>query len=74
MIPATYSQAEAIADCKAQLAQIETRIASALADRATVRGQRAWCEINNQLHGLYVLQYDVQKDLERCEAGDYLPA
>lgn len=69
-----YTQAEAIKDCREQLAQVDERIAQALRDRQTAanRGYSASTRraVEQQLHQLYVLQYDVRKDLARCEAGD----
>ncbi len=60
--------AEAIKDCEAQLAQVDARIAECLAARKVIR-QQASHRINEQrLHGLYMLRYDVLKDIERCEA------
>lgn len=61
--------AEAIQDVRAQLAQVDARIAECLAAREVIR-QQASHRINEQrLHGLYMLQWDVKKDLAHCEAA-----
>lgn len=62
-------RAQAIADCNAQLAQIEARIAECLAARKVVRAQASYRLNEERLHRLYTLQYDVQQDLARCTAA-----
>jgi hypothetical protein len=59
--------AEARAELEAQLSQVQARLADALKDRETAqrRGctQTTWAILNQRLHTLYALEYDVKRDL-----------
>ncbi len=56
-------------DCEAQLAQVQTRLAECLKAREQCRTQASWRLVNQRLHGLYMLEYDIKQDLARCQAA-----
>ena len=49
-----------------QLNQVRDRIAAALGAREHRHGPAAWREINQRLHVLYVLEYNISRDLASC--------
>lgn len=49
-----------------QLGQVQARIRDALAGRDKAPTQRAWREVNERLHSLYVLEADIKRDLASC--------
>ncbi len=59
-------------DLKAQLAQVQARIVERLAERQTAanKGYSASTRrlIEQSLHGLYVLEYDISQDLAKIAA------
>lgn len=59
----------ALEDCRAQLAQAQERIADCLKAREGCRTQASWRLVNQRLHGLYMLEYDIKQDLARCTAA-----
>lgn len=59
---------QAVRDCEEQLAQVRERIADALKSRERAPSQRAWREVNQRLHRLYMLEYDVRQDLAKVAA------
>lgn len=71
-VPATYTAADGIRDCEAQLAQVQARIADALESRKTAQargyGQATWAAINQNLHTLYTLEWDIKQDMARLAA------
>jgi len=49
-----------------QLGQVQARIRDALASRDKAPTQRAWNEVNQRLHLLYVMESDMKRDLTSC--------
>jgi hypothetical protein len=66
----TFRRTDAAADCAAQLAQVQTRIAEALRDRTEAQRFSASTRrmVEQRLHGLYVLEWEIKQDLARCTA------
>ena len=52
-----------------QLEQVQARIREALATRDKAPTQRAWREVNQRLHNLYMMEHDMRRDLEGLRAA-----
>lgn len=69
MTPAEITEARG--DLNAQLAQVEARLADALASRKRAEkgcSQSTWRILNDRLHRLYVMQGDIKRDLAALPA------